>query len=103
MQTEKSGVGDGKATDIAAASVPDALKALRVNSDIGPSRAEADTRRKEHGYNEVAETKEHPLLRFLSKFWGLSAWMLELIIVLSAVLHKYSDLVVVSALLVSTR
>jgi len=37
---------------------------------------------------------------FLGKFWGLSAWMLELIMVLSAVLGKYSDLVVVGALLV---
>ena len=37
---------------------------------------------------------------FLGKFWGLSAWMLELIIVLSAVLRKYSDLAVVGALLV---
>jgi H+-transporting ATPase len=27
---------------------------------------------------------------FLGKFWGLSAWMLELIMVLSAVLKKYS-------------
>src|SRR5512137_1900366 len=54
----------------------------------------------QHGYNEVAETPEHPVRRFLSKFWGLSAWMLELIIVLSAVLRKYSDLVIVTALLV---
>ncbi len=37
---------------------------------------------------------------FLSKFWGLSAWMLELIMVLSAVLGKFSDLAVVGALLV---
>ena len=37
---------------------------------------------------------------FLGKFWGLSAWMLELIMVLSAVLGNYSDLAVVGALLV---
>jgi plasma-membrane proton-efflux P-type ATPase len=37
---------------------------------------------------------------FLGKFWGLSAWMLELIMVLSAVLRKFSDLAVVGALLV---
>ncbi len=37
---------------------------------------------------------------FLSKFWGVSAWMLELIMILSAVLRKYSDLAVVGALLV---
>lgn len=48
----------------------------------------------------MAERKKHPFLQFLRKFWGLSAWMLELIIVLSAVLKRYPDLVVVSGLLV---
>ena len=48
----------------------------------------------------MAEKKGHPVLKFLRKFWGISAWMLELIMVLSAVLGKYSDLAVVSALLV---
>lgn len=47
----------------------------------------------------MVEQKGHPVLRFLGKFWGMSAWMLELIMILSAVLHNYSDLVVVSALL----
>ena len=37
---------------------------------------------------------------FLGKFWGLSAWMLEMIMILSAFLRKYTDLAVVSALLV---
>ncbi len=86
--------------DIAAASVPDTLAALRVNADIGLTHAEVDVRRKEHGYNEVAEKKRHPVLNFLAKFWGISAWMLELIMVLSAVLRHYSDLAVVGALLV---
>jgi H+-transporting ATPase len=88
------------ASGIASASVPDTLKALAVNPDTGLTRAEVDIRRKAHGYNEVAETKEHPILRFLLKFWGLSAWMLELIVALSAVLRKFSDLAVVSALLI---
>jgi H+-transporting ATPase len=89
-----------KVSGLAAASVPDTLITLRANPDTGLTLAEAELRRKERGYNEVAETREHPFLRFLSKFWGLSAWMLELIILLSAVLGKYSDLAVVSALLV---
>jgi plasma-membrane proton-efflux P-type ATPase len=88
------------APDIATASVPDTLAALHVNPDTGLTHADVDVRRKEHGYNEVAERKGHPIVRFLQKFWGISAWMLELIVVLSAVLGKYSDLVVVSALLV---
>ncbi|MGC2459561.1 MAG: plasma-membrane proton-efflux P-type ATPase [Steroidobacteraceae bacterium] len=86
--------------DIASASVPDTLAALKVNPETGLTRAEVDSRRKEIGYNEVAEQKGHPLRRFLRKFWGISAWMLELIMVLSAVLGKFSDFAVVGALLV---
>ena len=86
--------------DIASASIPDALAALQVNADTGLTQGEVDLRRKEHGYNEVALVKGRPVLDFLRKFWGISAWMLELIIVISAVLRKYSDIVVVSALLV---
>src|SRR5579864_5210543 len=89
-----------KPPDIAAASVPDTLAELAVNPETGLIRAEVDARRKEHGYNEVAVKKAHPVVAFLRKFWGISAWMLELIMVLSAVLGKYSDLAVVSALLV---
>ena len=89
-----------KASDVASASVPAALKALNVNPETGLTHADVAARRKEHGYNVVAEQKSHPVRRFLGKFWGVSAWMLELIVVLSAILGKYADLMVVSALLV---
>ena len=89
-----------KEPDIASASLPDTLAALHVNPETGLTRGEADARRKEHGYNEVAEQKEHPVLKFLGKFWGLSAWMLELIMILSLVLRNYADLAIVGALLV---
>src|ERR1035441_3525493 len=89
---------NGKPPDIAAMSVPDTLAALHVNSDTGLTHAEVEACRKEHGYNEVAQTKGHPVLKFLGKFWGISAWMLELIMVLSAVLKNFSDLAVVGAL-----
>ncbi|MFA5916287.1 MAG: plasma-membrane proton-efflux P-type ATPase [Burkholderiales bacterium] len=89
-----------KPPDIASASIPAALAALRVDPDTGLTRAEVDARRAAHGYNETAERREHPLRKFLGKFWGVSAWMLELIMLLSAVLGKYSDLAVVGALLV---
>jgi P-type E1-E2 ATPase len=89
-----------KPPDIASSSVSDTLAALHVNPHTGLTQAEVDVSRKEHGYNEVAETKGHPIFKFLRKFWGISAWMLELIMVLSAVLRKFSDLAVVGALLV---
>jgi magnesium-transporting ATPase (P-type) len=81
-------------------SVPETLVALHVNPDSGLTRTEVDVRRKQHGYNEVAIEKGHPVLTLLREFWGISAWMLELIMLLSAVLGKHSDLAVVSALLV---
>ncbi len=83
-----------------ALSVPDTLAALRVNPETGLTRADAAVRLKEHGYNEVAEQKRHLVLQFLARFWGLSAWMFELIMVLSIIQHKFANLAVVGALLV---
>ena len=47
-----------------------------------------------------SERREYPVLKFLGKFWGLSAWMLESIMLLSLVLGNYSDLAIVGGLLV---
>lgn len=88
------------APDIATATVPQTLADLHVNPDVGLTHAEVERRHEENGYNEVAAKKGHPILRFLQKFWGISAWMLELIMILSAVLGNYTDLAVVGTLLV---
>ncbi len=89
-----------KPPEIASELLPDTLAALHVNPDVGLTGAEVDASRKEHGYNEVLEPKGYPVLKFLGKFWGLSAWMLELIMILSLVLRNYADLAIVGALLV---
>ncbi len=89
-----------KPPGIAAESVADTLATLHVNPATGLTPAETADRLKKQGYNEVAEQKAHPVLKFLGKFWGVSAWMLELIMVLSLVLRHYADFAIVSALLV---
>jgi len=76
------------------------LRALRVDATTGLSAAEAAERLRQHGPNEIAERRPHPAREFLKKFWGLSAWMLELIIGMSWALGRYADSVIVSALLV---
>jgi plasma-membrane proton-efflux P-type ATPase len=86
--------------DLAASPLPETLAELAVKQEVGLGAVEAKARLEQFGANEVVERPRHPLLAFLRKFWGLSAWMLELIIVLSAALGKYTDLAVVSALLV---
>lgn len=89
-----------RAGDSTAASLRDALDELRVDARRGLSRAEVAARLAAHGYNEVIEKKRHPALDLLAKFWGVSAWMLELVVVFSAALGKYADMAIVGGLLV---
>jgi len=60
----------GKIPDIATASVPDTLAALKVNPEAGLTVTEVDARRKEHGFNEVAELKGHMVVKFLKRSSG---------------------------------
>ncbi len=66
----------------------------------GLTTPEARARFENDGPNEVPEKRPHPFRRFAGKFWGLSAWMLELIVALSFVLHKRADSWIALALLV---
>jgi len=77
----------------------EALARFQASAERGLTEEEARTRLQRDGANEVPETPRHPLRRFLGKFWGLSAWMLELIAVLSLVLHKHTDFWIALALL----
>lgn len=91
---------DATASDFASASVPATLLALQVEPEIGLSSTDIDARRKRYGYNQIVEQKERLVIQFFKKFWGVSAWMLELLMVLSFVFGKYADLAVVSVLLI---
>lgn len=50
--------------------------------------SDAQARLAQIGANEVPERRERPLARFARKFWGLSVWMLELIVFLSLIRPK---------------
>ncbi len=96
---DKPAVADATQPAIVAASIPETLATLHVDPETGLTGAAVAAARQTAGFNEVAEQKRHPVRQFLGKFWGISAWMLELILVLSVVLHKYSELAVVGGLL----
>ena len=76
------------------------LATLGSNSTTGLTAVEARSRLARDGANDIPEQKRHPLLLFARKFWGLSAWMLELIAVLSFVLGKRTDFWIAVALLI---
>ena len=84
----------------------DRIKTEQVISSLDSSLAhglkadEVQKRLKHFGYNEIPEKKSNPLASFAKKFWGLTAWMLEAIIVLSWYLHNYSDMYIVAGLLI---
>ena len=53
-----------------------------LNADVqnGLSAAGIGKRVNDYGYNEVPEEKANPYISFAKKFWGPTAWMLEVVI-----------------------
>jgi len=80
------------------ATAEDMMKELGAKAE-GLSSEEVEERIKKYGYNEVEEKRENPVLRFLSKFWGLTPWMLEVTVVLTYVLHKFLTMYIILGLL----
>lgn len=78
------------------------VEELMREFQVGPtglSSAQAEERLKIYGPNEVPEKRQNPWILLARKFWGLTAWMLEAVILLSFILHKYLDMAIVAALL----
>lgn len=69
------------------------------SSTEGLSGEEVKHRLEQYGYNEIAEKKVHPFLKFLSYFWGPIPWMIIIAAILSGVLRKWDDLFIILALL----
>lgn len=76
------------------------VRLLQSDSNRGLKLADVQDRLRQYGYNEVPEKRVNPALRFVKKFWGLTAWMLEAIIIISWILQRYSDMYIVTGLLV---
>ena len=77
----------------------DVVRSLQSDLTMGLKSVEVENRVKRYGYNEVLEKETNPFIRFARKFWGLTAWMLEIIIILSWILQRYADLYIVTGLL----
>lgn len=80
---------------------PPAASESAALHDHGLSTEEASERLRRDGPNEIKEEPHHPWRLFLKKFWGLSAWMIEAMALLSLALGKYNDLWVSLFLLVT--
>src|SRR5260363_344295 len=67
--------------------------------EMGLTSQEAKRRMEYEGPNEIAEKHPSAALRLARKFWGPSAWMVEVIALVSLILHKRADLSVALLLL----
>jgi H+-transporting ATPase len=89
-----------KGSDSGSLRAEEVMRLLGANIETGLPSVEVEKRLKQYGFNEVPEKKTSPIITFAKKFWGLTAWMLEIIIVLSWFLQRYADLYIVTGLLV---
>jgi len=67
----------------------------------GLARVEVSELQKRYGFNDIPEEKKHPLLKFLSYFWGPIPWMIEIAAILSAVITHWDDFAIILLLLVT--
>ncbi len=82
-----------------AKSVTEVLSELKVQAATGLSDEEVKQRQSTYGLNEVLEKKQSGILLFLKNFWGLTAIMLELTIIISFLLSKFMDAYLISGLM----
>ena len=66
----------------------------------GLTTEEANNRLVKYGYNSIPERKPNQLIKFLSKFWGITPIMLELTIILEWVIGKQIEPIIILALLI---
>ncbi len=85
--------------DYALHTAADTLKALDASVERGLSEDEAAKRLAQYGYNEIRE-KEEPLWhRIFRRFWGPIPWMIEIAAILSALVRKWDDFIIIAVML----
>ena len=77
------------------------LQAKLGSSPAGLTQAEAQRRLAQYGYNEIAEKKINPFLKFLTYFWGPIPWMIEAAVILSALVRHWPDFFIILVLLLA--
>ena len=79
-------------------SVADSFRKFSSDEN-GLTDSSATERLKKYGYNEIAEKKVNPVVKFLGYFWGPIPWMIEAAAVLSAVINHWEDFWIIFSLL----
>ena len=85
--------------DYARQAIDETIRELGTDSGRGLESTEVGERLARYGYNAIEE-KEEPLWhRILRRFWGPISWMIEVAAILSAVVQKWADFVIITIML----
>nr|WP_319376544.1 plasma-membrane proton-efflux P-type ATPase [uncultured Methanoregula sp.] len=79
---------------------PDSLIPVQ-GSMKGLTRTEVTELHNQFGFNDLPEETKHPLLKFISYFWGPIPWMIEIAAILSAVIAHWDDFFIILLLLMT--
>ena len=75
------------------------IEKQNVKIDLGLSSEEATKRLEQYGENTIEESRESKWKKLFSFFWGPIPWMIEIALVLSGVLERWPDFIMILALL----
>ncbi|MGA9621675.1 plasma-membrane proton-efflux P-type ATPase [Methanoregula sp.] len=81
--------------------IPDTTVAPDQGSSNGLTAPEVTGLRQQFGFNDLPVEKKHPVLKFLSYFWGPIPWMIEAAAILSAAIANWEDFAVILLLLMT--
>ncbi|HEC26764.1 MAG TPA: HAD family hydrolase [Gammaproteobacteria bacterium] len=79
--------------------VTETLREFEVIAENGLSKAEADQRIRQYGYNAIDEKEESLGHRIFRRFWGPIPWMIEAAALLSALVQKWEDFAIILVML----
>ena len=78
----------------------DLVELPQTNLENGLKSEEVQGRLAKYGYNEIPEKRTSFLVTLGKRFWGIVPWMLELTAILTWLLGKYPDTIIIIGLLV---
>jgi H+-transporting ATPase len=79
--------------------IQDALKELQADPQKGLSSQEVQSRLQQYGPNQVEEKEESLGHRIFRRFWGPIPWMIEVAAILSAMVRKWEDFIIIMIML----
>ncbi len=88
-----------KTDDFAKQDIHATISELGTSPDTGLTSDEAKKRLREYGPNEIKEKTEPLWHRIFRRFWGPIPWMIEVAAILSAVVHKWDDCIIITVML----